>query len=129
MFLEELAQQLKEHAARFDLENRAVEGCKQWLRNSLEEEAEETRFYLRGYTIEALEFQFVKHRLVFGSYRSWPHILSQVTFGFTKPYMFDNFGWYELETVEDGEISDDWFEWEQMRDERGRLIEFSNVRG
>lgn len=128
MFLKE-SSQLKEHAARFDLENRAVKGCKQNLRNCLEEDPEEALWHLRGFAIDDLEFQFVKHRLVFGSYRSWPHIMSQVTFGFQEKHSFDHFGWYELETVEDGEDNDDWFEWEQMRDEQGRLIEFRSVEG
>lgn len=70
MFLEDLAKQLKEHAARFKLENRAVEGCKQHLRDLLEEYPEETLFYLRGFAIEGLKFRFVKHQFVFGSYRS-----------------------------------------------------------
>jgi len=30
-----------------------------------------------------------------------------------------------LESGEDGEISDDWMVWEQMRDEEGKLTEFS----
>ena len=127
MFLAETAEALKQHAARFDLENRAVEFCKEYLRNYSAEYPEEVRFYLRGYAIEELEFQFVNHQLVFRSYRSWPHILSRVDIGLPGgSYSRINlFATYELETVEDGEINDDWFAWDEMRDENGKLIEFS----
>jgi len=129
MFLKEITEQLKAHAARFDLENRAVQGCRQNLINLLEEDPEGTQFYLRGLNIDELKFQFVKHQLVLDdAVRSWPRILSRVTFGIEDRIFIDNinsFGYYDLETTEDGEVSDDWFWWEQMRDEEGKLAEFS----
>lgn len=141
MFLGEVNEQLLEHAHRFDLENRAVESCKEYVQTLLVEYPEETRFYLRGLPPENLAFVFVKHDLVFGSYRSWPHILSRVAFGRRRENTIsdvnsvDNvefldiepFGYYALETVENGEVNDDWFSWEQMRDEEGKLTEFSSV--
>lgn len=130
MFLEDIAGQLKEHAARFDLENRAIACCKIYLGNYLKSEPEEVRCHLRGLAVEDLTFRFVKHELVFGSWRRWPHILSRVTFGsYNEGYVLDvePFGYYDLETVEDGEINDDWFWWEQMRDEEGKLTELSRV--
>ena len=127
MFLAETAEALKQHSMLFDLENRAIECCKEMLRNLAREDAEETRFYLRGNAIEDLEFQFVNHKLVFQSYRSWPHILSRVDVGLPGgPHLrIDLFATYELETGEDGEILDDWFRWDEMRDEAKKLIEFS----
>lgn len=127
MFLEETSQALKEHAAHYDLEKRAIECCQQYLHNYLEEYSEELRFYLRGVEIKDLEFQFVNHQLVFHSYRSWPHILSRVDVGLPggSHSRIDLFGTYLLETVENGEVNDDWFQWDEMRDENGSLIEFS----
>ena len=128
MFLTETADALKQHAARFDLENRAVECCKSCLRNLAEEDAEKAHFYLRGMAIEKLKFVFVSHRLVFESYRSWPHVLSRVIVGCANEHFIlgvEPFGTYDLETRENGEITDDWFSWDAMRDEDGKLIEFS----
>lgn len=130
MFLEQIAEQLKEHATKFDLENRAIESCKEYVQELLTEYPEETKFHLRGLAFEELKFCFVKHELVFGSWRSWPHILSRVTFGPHADHSVLNvnpLGQYDLETVEDGEINDDWFWWEEMRDENGKLTEFSSV--
>ncbi len=128
MFLAETADALKQHAARFDLENRAVECCKSCLRNLAKEDAEEARFYLRGMAIEKLKFVFVKHQFVFKSYRDWPHILSRVVVGCASNFDIlgvEPFGTYDLETGENGEITDDWFSWDAMRDENGKLTEFS----
>lgn len=127
MFLQEITEQLKQHAARFDLEQRAIEACKRCLRNLLGEDPEEARFHLRGVAIEDLAFEFQKHQLVFEGRYGWPHILSQVNVGRVEEESIEVFGLYYLETVEDGEISDDWFWWEQMRDEEGKLTEFSRV--
>ena len=128
MFLAETAAALKQHAARFDLENRAIECCKAMLQNLMCEDAEEARFYLREMTMEQLKFAFVKHQFVFESHRSWPHILSRVAVGCADKFDIlgvEPFGTYDLETGENGEILDDWFSWEAMRDENGKLIEFS----
>ncbi len=130
MFLKEITDQLKEHAARFDLENRAIESCKKTLRNLLAEDPEETRFYLRGLAVEDLKYQLVKHELVFESPNTQAHILSRVICGpHSDFWVFDIEPWgnYNLETIENGEVSDDWFSWEQMRDEEGKLTEFSRV--
>ena len=128
MFLAETADALKQHAARFDLENRAVECCKSCLRNLAEEEADEARFYLRGMAVENLKFAFVKHRLIFESYHHHPYILSRVVVGrFSESHVLkvEPFGTYDLETRENGKLLDDWFSWDAMRDENGKLVEFS----
>ncbi len=81
MFLAELAQQSKEHTARFNLENRAVEGCEQNLYNLLKQDLGETLFYLRGLSLDELKFFFVQHKLISDPHCNAPRIGSRVTFG------------------------------------------------
>jgi hypothetical protein len=79
---------------------------------------------------EELKYQLVKHELVFESSSVSPRILSRVICGPpSRFWVFDiePYAHYDLETVEDGEASNDWFWWEQMRDEEGQLTEFSRV--
>lgn len=128
MSLQETANNLKRHAAQFDLEKRAVECCKEMLQNLMREAPDEAQFYLRGIAFTNLKFAFVNHRLVFETYYHHPFVLSRVIVGRdSKNHVLgvETFGTYDLETGENGNLLDDWFRWNEIRDENGKLTEYS----
>lgn len=110
---------LREHAEKHSLEQQAMDGCHEYLSMLLRDElcAEEAQLMLRGMTIDELKFQFVRHYLVFeDTSRPWVRVLSKVVFGCHNDvfvYDIEPFGYYELETLLDGEINDDWFCWDE----------------
>lgn len=111
--MEDLIASLQDHARKHDLKNKAVECCRIYLRNYLADEPEEFARVFDGVALEDLQLIWRKHYLVFADdIYQYPHILTQVRIGERSEYLSDGV-WpraiYELETLLDGTINDDWF--------------------
>ncbi|KAA3438732.1 hypothetical protein [Rufibacter hautae] len=115
MKLTDINNYLEEHSNRFKLANIAEENCKRLL----EERTRDSQSEWNDYRFPNLVFRLIEQVLVFNHIlRSTPQIRTRIGIYIKDPdkihFMdLEQVGYYQLDSIEDGEIIDDWLVFEK----------------
>ncbi|MFC6998802.1 hypothetical protein [Rufibacter roseus] len=115
MKLTDINHYLEEHANRLNLANIAEENCKQLL----EEQTQDSQSEWNEYGLPNLVFRLIEQVLVFNHIlRATPHIRTRIGIYIKDPdkihFMdLEPIGYYQLDSIKDGEIIDDWLVYEK----------------